>query len=102
MYSSGHHLPRLEDETCPGTLPCPCQGEQEQCLATEAGTIDIPGGNTTVVQVRMQEAGQDCAWHILECGVGGEHLVACLGRFWAKYQLAALGLVGCSAGVGCC
>lgn len=41
----------MEDESCPGTLPCPCQGEQEQCLATEGGTIDIPLGNTTVVQV---------------------------------------------------
>ncbi|EFN59595.1 hypothetical protein CHLNCDRAFT_132983 [Chlorella variabilis] len=51
LYSSGHHLPRLEDEACPGTLPCPCEGQQERCLSTEAGTIDIPGGSTTVVQV---------------------------------------------------
>ncbi|PSC68661.1 hypothetical protein C2E20_7700 [Micractinium conductrix] len=54
FYSSGHHLPRLEDEGCPGTLPCPCKGEQEQCLAVDAGTIDIPPGNTTVVQVIRQ------------------------------------------------
>ena len=52
LYSSGHHLPRLEDEACPGTLPCPCEGQQERCLSTEAGTIDIPEGSTTVVQVR--------------------------------------------------
>ncbi|KAI3429324.1 hypothetical protein D9Q98_005419 [Chlorella vulgaris] len=52
-YSSGHHLPRVEDEGCPGTLPCPCKGQQEQCLSLEAGTIDIPTGHTTptVVQV---------------------------------------------------
>ncbi|KAL4427458.1 hypothetical protein ABPG77_000747 [Micractinium sp. CCAP 211/92] len=51
FYSTGHHLPRLEDERCPGTLPCPCQGGRELCLATEGGSIDIPRGNTTVVQV---------------------------------------------------
>ncbi|KAL4856779.1 Propionyl-CoA carboxylase alpha chain [Chlorella vulgaris] len=52
-YSSGHHLPRVEDEGCPGTLPCPCKGQQEQCLSLEPGTIDIPTGHTTptVVQV---------------------------------------------------
>lgn len=53
FYSTGHHLPRVEDEHCPGTLPCPCQGGQERCLATEGGTIDIPQGNTTVVQVGL-------------------------------------------------
>ncbi|KAL4447423.1 hypothetical protein ABPG75_004642 [Micractinium tetrahymenae] len=51
FYSTGHHLPRVEDESCPGTLPCPCEGGQERCLDTEGGTIDIPRGNTTVVQV---------------------------------------------------
>lgn len=52
LYSAGHHLPLLEDMGCPGELPCPCAGEQQRCFALEAGTLDIPAGNTTVVQVR--------------------------------------------------
>ncbi|PRW60843.1 family transcriptional regulator [Chlorella sorokiniana] len=50
LYSAGHHLSLLEDEGCPGYLPCPCTGEQQRCFALETGTLDIPAGNTTVVQ----------------------------------------------------
>lgn len=63
LYSAGHHLPRLEDERCPGQLPCPCTGseqQQQQCLTMEAGMLDIPAGNTTVVQV----------WGNLACPAG--------------------------------
>ena len=175
FYSSGHHLPRLEDEGCPGgqapciqregrpgreasrsaapasaccrqqaeaaackqashaprslpcpppppppppsrtpcgpliagTLPCPCKGEQEQCLAVDAGTIDIPPGNTTVVQVGARGRGAvrgvcaggkvrwDCTvphvggrWQEQRCAEGGRYR-GHIGRQPEPHRLAA-------------
>lgn len=50
VYTAGDYLPLLEDARC--AFPaCPCAGGRARCEALEAGTLNVPAGRATVIQI---------------------------------------------------